>query len=147
MATRFDLRHARLTPAAALAAPTIEFMLFGVLITFGGIATEPAAAFTAVLMSLSLTHAWFVLASHYEVTSSGLRIVHGPWRRDIKLTDVLAARPQRTLDRGPVVQVRLAYGRELCLTPRDRAAFLDALEAHIAHLEVDAVEAATRLGS
>ena len=54
MATRFDLRHARLTSATALAAPVIEFMLFGVLIAYGGIATEPAAAFTAVLMSLFL---------------------------------------------------------------------------------------------
>ena len=64
MATHFYLRHARLTPTGALAAPVTEFMLFGMLISFGGIATEPAAAFTAVLMSLSLTHAWFVLASH-----------------------------------------------------------------------------------
>lgn len=144
MPTQFELRHSRLTRIAAVAAPTVEFMLFGALISYGNTPTESAAALAAVLMAASMLHAWFVLGARYEVTKSALHIVHGPWHRRIELSDVLAALPLRTLDRGPVVQLRLAYGRQLLLTPIDRAAFLDALEARSPHLEVRAIEAATR---
>jgi hypothetical protein len=72
--------------------------------------------------------------------------VHGPWRRTIALGDIIAARPVRTLDRGPVVHMHLTYGRRLVLSPADRTGFLDALEAQIPHLQVHAIEAATRHG-
>ena len=144
MRTHFELRHARATRVAAVVAPMTEFLLFGVLIAYGDTAPESAAAFAALLMVASMLHAWFVLGARYEVTSTALRIVHGPWRREIALGDVLGACPLRTLDRGPVVQLRLSYGRQLLLTPRDRTTFLDALEAQVPYLEVHAVEAATR---
>ena len=144
MPAHFELRHSSLARAATVAAPTIEFALFGLLVSYGHIAPESAAAFAAILMFASLVHSWFVLGSRYEVSPSALRIVHGPWRRNIPMTDVLAARPIRTLDRGPVIQLRLAYGRRLLLSPTDRTAFLDALQAHAPHLEVHAVELATR---
>ena len=95
-------------------------------------------------MIASLLHSWFVFGSRYELNSSTLRIVHGPWRRAVPLADMLGARPLRTLDRGAIVQLRLAYGRELRLTPRDRVAFLDALEARAPYLAVHAIESATR---
>jgi hypothetical protein len=144
MHSHFELRHSPLTRVVAIAAPTIEFMLFGSLIAYGHTPPETAAALAALLMLCSFLHSWFVLGSRYEVDASVLRIVHGPWRRTVPLTDLLAALPLRTLDRGPVVQVRMAYGRLLVLTPLDRTAFLDALEAHAPHIELHAVEVATR---
>jgi len=147
MDARFELRHSPLGRIAAIAGPTLVFLLFAGLTSHGTTPPESAAAVMAVLLAGSMLHAWFVLGGHYEVTMSDLHIVHGPWHRRIPLGDVLAALPLRTLDRGPVVQLRLAYGRQLLLTPLDRTAFLDALEAHTPHLEVHAVEAATRAAS
>ncbi len=144
MREHFELRHSRITRVFAVAAPTLEFLLFGSLIAYGHMPPESAAAIAAVLMAASMVHAWFVLGSRYEVSDTALSVVHGPWHRRIPLGDVLAARPLRTLDRGPVVQLRLAYGRRLLLTPLDRSSFLDSLEAHAPHLEVHAIEAATR---
>lgn len=144
MRTEFELRHSPLVRAAAIAAPVIEFLLFSALIAYGGTPPESAAAFAAVLMGASLLHSWFVFSSRYELDETDLRIVHGPWRRRIALENVLGARPIRTLDRGPVIQVDLVYGKHLLLSPRERTTFLDALEAHVPHLTVHAVEAATR---
>lgn len=144
MRTHFELRHSRLSRVAAIAGPSAEFLLFGALISYGETPPESAAALAALLMAASMLQAWFVLGARYEITNTALHIVHGPWRRTIGLGDVLGARPLRTLDRGAVVQLHLAYGRQLRLTPLDRAAFLDALEARTPHLEVHAIEAATR---
>ncbi|MDA0351846.1 MAG: hypothetical protein O3A10_06510 [Chloroflexi bacterium] len=144
MRADFELRHSTPTRVAAVVAPAVEFLLFGILVTYGDTTTESAAAIASLLMAVSFIHSWCVLGSRYELSDESLWIVHGPWRRRFGLGDVLAARPIRTLDRGPVVQVRLAYGRQLLLTPDDRGAFLDALQAHVPHLQVDAAEAATR---
>ncbi len=102
MATRFELRHAPLTRVTAFAAPTIEFLLFGIIVAYGDTSPESAAAFASLLMIASLLHSWFVFGSRYELNSSTLRIVHGPWRRAVPLADMLGARPLRTLDRGAI---------------------------------------------
>ena len=144
MVRYFERRHSPATRIAALAAPAIEFLLFVVLVASGNMSLESAVTLIAPLATASLLHAWFVLGTHYELTTSTLRVVHGPGRRNIALADVLSALPLRTLDRGPVVQLKLAYRRELRVMPADRRAFLDALEGATPHLEVHAIEAATR---
>jgi hypothetical protein len=113
-----------------MAAPLAELGLFGMLVSAGGIAPESALLLLGPLWAMSLGHSWFVFGSHYEVSSTALRLVNGPWRREVALTDVLRARAIRTLDRGPVVQLDIAYGRKLLLTPVAREALLDALETH-----------------
>lgn len=130
---RFELRHSNLGRVAAVAAPVAELGLFGVLVVVGGIETESVAALLGLLWLLSLGHSWFVFGGYYQVGNGTLRIVHGPWRREFALTDVLRARPLRTLDRGPVIQLDLAYGRKLVLSPVEREAFLAALDRHPAN--------------
>lgn len=125
---RFELRHSDIGRAGAVAAPAVELGLFGLLVSAGGIEPESASLLLGILLLMSLGHSWFVFGSYYEVTEAALRIVHGPWRREIALTDVLGARAVRTLDRGPVVHVDLAYGRRLLLSPVEREAFLEALK-------------------
>ena len=129
---RFALRHSNLGRVAAVAAPVAELGLFGVLVVAGGIEPESVAALLGLLWLLSLGHSWFVFGGYYQVGGGTLRIVHGPWRREFALTDVLRTRPLRTLDRGPVIQLDLAYGRKLVLSPVEREAFLAALDRHTA---------------
>lgn len=144
MRTRFELRHSRITRVIAVGAPALEFVLFGALISYGRTPPESAAGLSAVLMGASMLYAWFVLGSRYELSDAALHIVHGPWHRRIPLTDVLTALPLRTLGRGPVIRLSLAYERQLLLTPVDRMSFLNVLEAQAPHLEIHAIEAATR---
>jgi hypothetical protein len=144
MATRFELRHGSLLRALTLAAPAFEFVLFGVLISYGDVAPEGAAPLVALLILGSIAQSWLLYSAHYRITEHAIEIVHGPLRRRIALVDVLGAVPLRTLDRGAVVQLRLAYGRTAVLTPHDRTAFLGTLEARAPHLASDGAEAATR---
>lgn len=125
---RFEVRHSPLGRIAVAAAPIAELAIFGILVTVGGISPESAVVLLAVLWSLSLGHAWLLLGSRYELTSTTLRIVHGPLRQEVALTDILRARAIRTLDRGPVVEANIAYGKRLVLSPVEREALVQALQ-------------------
>jgi len=126
---RFEIRHSNLGRLGAVAAPFLELGLFGILVSVGGIAPDAALVLAGPLLLVSLGHAWFLFAARYEVGDGVLRIVHGPWRRETPLTDILEARPLHALDRGPVIELKLAYGRRLVLSPVERGRFLACVEA------------------
>lgn len=132
---RFELRHSHLSRVGAIAAPIAELGLFGVLVSYGGIEPEGAALLLGLLWGISLGHTWFVFAAWYEVSDTTLRMVHGPWRREIALTDLLRVRLVRTLDRGPVVDVDVVYGRKLLLSPVEREELIGSLEARQPNLQ------------
>lgn len=70
--------------------------------------------------------------THYTVTDKELRVVSGPFRRSISLSDITSIEPSRNPLSSPALsldRLKVTYGKRkfVLISPADKAGFLDAV--------------------
>lgn len=70
--------------------------------------------------------------THYTVTDKELRVVSGPFRRSISLSDITSIEPSRNPLSSPALsldRLKVSYGKRkfVLISPADKAGFLDAV--------------------
>lgn len=86
----------------------------------------------ALLVSIGLP-AWLILATHYTLTATELRIRSGPFRWTVPLGQIVSVTPTRNPLSSPALsldRLRIEYGpgKRIMISPRDRDLFLRDLD-------------------
>lgn len=71
--------------------------------------------------------------THYTVANGELRVVSGPFRRTISLSDITGVEPTRNPMSSPALsmdRLKVSYGKKkfVLISPADKAGFLNAIE-------------------
>lgn len=79
---------------------------------------------------------WLLRATHYTLDGTDLRVRSGPFRWRVPLREIHEVRPTRNPLSSPALsldRLRIDYGRgrSIMISPRDREAFLERLEAQM----------------
>lgn len=92
----------------------------------------------AVVAGATLLLIWIPLATYYEVDRTTLRIVSGPIRWRIPITDITAVEETRSPISAPALsldrlRIRYTNGKCIMVSPRDKAAFLKSIGHSLRH--------------
>ena len=119
-----------------------------------GLFAGPESRWTLVLVAAGigswLAARWLLLAVRYEISSAGFAVEHGPFRSSYEWASVVGVGEGGDPPTGcPGLVIRRRDGEQLCVRPRDREAFVEALLRRVADLELalcgnspEAIEAA-----
>ena len=107
------------------------------LVALAAAAAEEAAAESlwigagALLFTVGL-FTWLLRATYYEVGADTLRVVCGPFRRKIPISEITSVRPSRNPLSSPALsldRLRIDYGKRFVLvSPADKSGFVAALK-------------------
>jgi len=119
----------------------IPVMLIGVLGAVAALiavmieaAPWPLRIGTAAVVVLVILLLFSILVrTHYTVADGELRIVSGPFKWTITLTDITSIEPSRNLLSSPALSIdrlKVSYGKRkfVLISPADKAGFLAAVE-------------------
>lgn len=106
----------------------------GALVALATQVADPVLVTVLILASLLIAAlvAWIILGIRYVVDREWLRIVAGPFRWRIRLTDIVAVEASRSPLSSPAAsldRLRIRYGkrRRILVSPADREGFLRAI--------------------
>ncbi len=124
----------------------IPVMLIGVLGAVAALiavmieaAPWPLRIGTAAVVVLVILLLFSILVrTHYTVADGELRIVSGPFKWTITLTDITSIEPSRNLLSSPALSIdrlKVSYGKRkfVLISPADKAGFLAAVERGSSH--------------
>lgn len=121
---------------AAVLILAMLMMLASLLAMTTEVLREPAlvVAIIAVVAAIVLI-AWVGLATYYEIDSKELKVVSGPIRWHVPLSDITAVEETRSPLSAPALsldRLRIRYGdnRAIVVSPRDKAKFVKRLGLH-----------------
>lgn len=85
-----------------------------------------------ILLLTTVLFIWLLRGTYYEVSSDTLRIVCGPYRQRILISDITAIEPTRSMLSSPALsldRLRIRYGkiRRVLVSPADKRGFIRAL--------------------
>ena len=85
----------------------------------------------ATVLVIGLLFAVFT-RTHYTVANGELRVVSGPFRRTISLSDITGVEPTRNPMSSPALsmdRLKVSYGKKkyILISPADKAGFLNAI--------------------
>jgi membrane protein YdbS with pleckstrin-like domain len=118
-------------PVMLVAIVGVIWALIEVMITATPWFIRIAVAATTVLV-LGLLFSIFT-RTHYTVTHGELRVVSGPFRRTIPLSDITNIEASRNLLSSPALsldRLKISYGNNkyVLISPADKSGFLNAVE-------------------
>ena len=101
----------------------------------------PETRWTLVLVAAAISSwlaaRWLLLAVRYEISSAGFTVQRGPFRSSYEWTSLLGVgEGSDPLTGCPSLVIRRRDGEHLCVRPRDREAFVEALLRRVADLEL-----------
>lgn len=112
-------------------------LIIGILIMLASLVTmilqamhEPAMVIAILVVILGIVLiAWVGLATYYEIDDKTLKIVSGPIRWCIPISEITAVEPTRSPLSAPALsldRLRIRYGadRAVVVSPRNRAKFI-----------------------
>ena len=114
--------------AAVLVISALVALKAAVLVVLAGVPLGPSIAAVVMTFGIGLP-VWLLRSTHYTVTAQDLRIVSGPFRWTIPLTDIRSVTPTRSPLSSPALsleRLRILYGSDkaIMVSPRDRDGFL-----------------------
>ena len=85
-----------------------------------------------VLLVTSAVFIWLLRSTYYEVSDDTLRIVCGPFRQRILISDITAIEPTRSMLSSPALsldRLRIRHGknRRVLVSPADKRGFIRAV--------------------
>ena len=85
-----------------------------------------------VLLATSALFIWLLRSTYYEVSDDTLRIVCGPFRQRILISDITAIEPTRSMLSSPALsldRLRIRHGknRRVLVSPADKRGFIRAV--------------------
>lgn len=85
-----------------------------------------------VLLVTSALFIWLLRSTYYEVSGDTLRIVCGPFRQRIMISDITAIEPTRSMLSSPALsldRLRIRHGknRRVLVSPADKRGFIRAV--------------------
>ena len=85
-----------------------------------------------VLLATSALFIWLLRSTYYEVSGDTLRIVCGPFRQRIMISDITAIEPTRSMLSSPALsldRLRIRHGknRRVLVSPADKRGFIRAV--------------------
>jgi hypothetical protein len=117
----------------------------GLAATLSAAETAPFALAPAAGAGLLL---WILLGTRYDVDDTSLRVRCGPFRASVPLGSIRAIRPTRSALSAPALaRDRLAIehdGGALVVSPRDKAAFIQAIQGRVRGIQITDTPGDTR---
>lgn len=118
---------------AAVLILAMLMMLASLLAMSTEVMREPTliVAIIVVVLGIALI-AWVGLATYYEIDRKELKVVSGPMRWHVPLSDIRAVEETRSLLSAPALsldRLRIRYGdnRAIVISPRDKEKFIQRL--------------------
>jgi len=89
-----------------------------------------------VLLTACMLPLWLLASTYYRIDASALMVRSGPFRWTVPLNEIRSVQPSRSVMSSPALsldRIRIDYGdgRVLLVSPKDREAFLAAIEQRI----------------
>lgn len=89
-----------------------------------------------VLLTACALPLWLLASTYYRIDASALVVRSGPFRWTVPFSDIRNVQPSRSVLSSPALsldRIRIDYGagRTLLVSPKDREAFLAAIERRV----------------
>ncbi len=118
-------------PGVFVVVVLIQVFALAAAMTESGAQGGIAVGVVAILLTVGL-FTWLLRSTFYEVSSDTLRIVCGPFRQRITISDIKTIEPSRSALSSPALsldRLRISYGenRRVLVSPADKRGFMRAL--------------------